>query len=261
MKSILNVLIFFIASVGCFSAFASDKQRERDYAHEIRHQLKIGEALWLEAQGQRFLTLYTETTDSNNLGTAIILHDQGNHPDSKPLLHSLRVRLPEHRWATLSIQLPVLESGASTNAYYSLFEEAKARIDSARKYLIEGNVNNIVIIGYSMGALMGLYAMHENVENIKAVVNISLPHPHSLPQDIAPLQTIQTLQLPVLDIYAENDLAEVTQFVRQRKLAARKNAFFKQHKINNTNHSYLHLEELVTKRVFTWLRSVVAPSP
>lgn len=82
-------------------ANASDNQREQDYAAYIEQNPVVGKMVWLQADGRNFLSLFTEAEKTDNANAAIILHDLGEYPDQKPLIHALRTTLPQHSWATL----------------------------------------------------------------------------------------------------------------------------------------------------------------
>ncbi len=251
----ISWLVIFLSTVLTTSQ-ASDRALEQHHADDISQRLVMGNVVWLGEGVQRFFSLYTQTTDSTNQGTAIILHDVQGNPDHNKLIHTLRTRLPEHRWATLAIQLPILDEQASYEDYYSLLDDAKRRISEALDYLDKGNVNNTVIIGYGMGALMGLYALQEENTRIKAIVTISLHHPDADHHQVNPLEIIGKIRFPMLDIYAENDLPDVLKNIRKRKLAARTHPHFRQDKLN-TNHRYQHYELTLSKRIYTWLTATL----
>ena len=96
----------------CFSATASNLAREQRIAKQIVDAILDGETIWLEADGNRFLTLYTEATTRQTLGGVILLHGMGANPDWMDVIQPLRVNLPDRGWATLSIQLPVAAGDA-----------------------------------------------------------------------------------------------------------------------------------------------------
>jgi alpha/beta superfamily hydrolase len=233
---------------------AGNSKREQEYADILNNTLKMGKIVWLQAQGRKFLSIYTETVQINNRGTAIILHDRTGYPDQQYLIHGLRTVLPQHNWATLSLQMPVREMGASESEHYVLFEEAKARIEAAVAYLRQDEVKNIVMIGYGLGAMMGLYTASENNNDFNGIVAISLAVPETGHKLAQTLSFINNIQLPFLDIYAELDLPEVVDSARKRKLAAKENSDFRQVKIAGADHLFQHNHSLIVKRVYSWLR-------
>lgn len=90
---------------------ASNLERELRIRDEIIDSIVIGEAEMLEADGQEFLGIYTESELEKAQGAVIIMHGRGLHPYWVDVTRPLRQDLPEYGWHTLSIQMPVLEMG------------------------------------------------------------------------------------------------------------------------------------------------------
>ncbi len=68
------------------------------------------------------------------------------------------------------------------------------------------------------------------------------------------IKKLTVLNIPVLDIYAEQDMAETRLTARKRRLAARENTNYRQLEIADTDRRYSHNETLLIKRVYSWLR-------
>ena len=243
--------------LNCHAANASDQQREQEFAVSIQNRLSIGRVLWLEANQHKFLAIFTESDKTRNLQAAIILHDQGEHPDNQPLVHDLRTELPAHNWATLSIQLPLREIGAVATDYYGLFDEAQSRILVAIKSLQDQGFKQIALVGVGTGAEMAAYSMSLKPQGLLGLVAISLPITnHSIPQ----AQTgefITKIALPMLDIYAEFDLPEVIDTARQRRMLAKDNPGYRQTKLNGEDHHYQQDPALLVKQVYSWLTYIL----
>ncbi|PPK71703.1 dienelactone hydrolase [Methylobacter tundripaludum] len=254
MKSLRAVV--FVLCMGYLLGdvcWAGDEKREADFAEGINKTLTIGKALWLESGEKKFLGVYTETEKAGTKGVVIILHDMGGHPDQRPLIYGLRVFLPEHNWATLSLQMPLREVGAGQEDYYALFPEAAARIRAGIDYARSGGAENIIVAGYGLGGLMSVYALSEQGLDIKALVTISLPAPITDNKAGQTLEFIKKINIPMLDIYGAVDVPDVTQSARDRRLAAKENAGYRQIRIDDEGHAYLHDEGLVVKRIYSWL--------
>ena len=251
MKGSLTLLLLWTLLLG--QATASDLTREQENAAEIVKQPLIGKSLWLEAAGQRFFCLYTESDKTDNVQAAIILHDIGGDPDQKPLLHGLRTQLPQHNWTTLALQLPLREKSAAEADYFGLFAESQLRIRAAVEYLQKNGAKKIALIGYGLGALQAIYAVNEKPEAIAAVAAISLPVPESDAPQAQSLAFIKNIALPLLDIYAEFDLPAVLNTAPQRRLAGKDNPVFWQVRIEGENHAYQQDYERLVKRVYSWL--------
>jgi len=255
-----GILVFVFCCLALFGPFcsASDAKREADFADEIAKTKYLGKMVWLEAEGQKFLGLYTETEKKNNKGTVIILHDQGGHPNQLQLIKSLRIFLPEHNWSTLSLQMPVREIDANEADYYALFPEALARIQTGIKYLQDNKTETIVVAGYGLGAMMAVYAQSEKASDIEAMVLISPGVPDTQNKSAQTLEFMKKITIPMLDLYADRDLAAVVESARDRRLAAKDNAAYRQVKIGEEDHLFQHDEGLVVKRIYSWIERVTA---
>lgn len=253
-------LIFTLCIAHLFGAvcWAGDEKREADFADSIGKTLTIGKTVWLESGGKKFLGLYTEIEKVSGNGAVIILHDMGGHPDQQQLVYGLRVFLPEHNWTTLSLQMPLREAGVEKEEYYALFPEAAARIQAGINYLKRNGEENIVVVGYGLGSLMAIYALSKQAKDINALVTINLPVPATENKMAQTLDFIKKTQIPMLDIYGALDVADVTETARERRLAAKENADYRQFKINDEGHAYLHDEGLLVKRIYSWLGATAA---
>jgi len=251
--------VWFLVFVFCMAHFlggvclAGDEKREAEFAEGINKTLTTGKAVWLESNGKKFLGLYTEIEKVTGNGVVIILHDMGGHPNQQQLIYGLRVFLPEHNWATLSLQMPLWEAGAEKEDYYALFPEAAARIRAGIDYVKNNGADSIVVVGYGLGGMMGTYALSEQAADVKALVTISLPVPVTENKAAQTLEFIKKINIPMLDIYGALDVSDVTGSARDRRLAAKENKGYRQIKINDEGHAYLHDEGLLVKRIYSWL--------
>jgi predicted esterase len=248
-------LLLFGALLLPINSLATDIEREAEYARVIGEQLEIGEVIRLEAENKKFLAIYTETPQPNTQYAAILLHDKDGYPDQKPLIHSLRTTLPHHQWETLSIQTPVREKGAQAIDYLSLFPELVSRLKAANAYLKNKKIENVVLIGHGLGALMALYGQTQLKDQFKAVVAISLP---VIDQPIQPeYQTVELLkkiEVPVLDLYGGLDRPEIMITANKRRLAAKENRGYRQDSLQFERTDSPDDEKLIVKRVYSWLR-------
>jgi pimeloyl-ACP methyl ester carboxylesterase len=243
--------LFLMLMVGLVQA--ADEKRERAYSEWVLQTLRMGEPIWLQASGQKFLSIYTQTEQQKSLGTAILLHDQGGFADQKPVIHMLRTQLPQHQWSTLSLQLPVLEEGAPDADYFTVEDLALARIQAAVTFLKKSNINNIVLLGYGLGASFALSHVASKPGPVKALVLISLKLPAEKIQQQAWIKKLTAIKLPVLDVYAEQDITQTRLTARKRRLAARDNPAYQQLRLTDTRHRYEGNEALLIKRVYSWM--------
>lgn len=236
-------------------AEASNELKEMEYAEGIQTVHSVGKVTWLNANGKRFLTLYTETEAVESVGTVILLHPQDGHPNQRKIIKPLRTYLPKHKWASLSLQMPVLGAGAKNNEYYLLFDEAKNRIKAAVDFLEAAEVENIVLVGYGLGGAMATYFLSENITDskVKALVTISLPVPDSTQKNVQIIKFLSKIEQPFLDIFAELDSQEVKDSARQRRMAAKANPLYRQFMVKGEGHTFQHDEGLLVKRVYSWI--------
>lgn len=248
-----RALLLVIITCYTSSSGASNALRELEYAEDIEASISVGKVIWLQASDRRFLALYTETEEENNSGTVILLHSMDGHPNQKRIIKPLRTYLPKHKWATLSIQMPVLGVGAKEQAYYVLFDDAKVRIQAAIDYLAAAKVKNIVLIGYRLGGMMAIYYVRESsdADKVKAVVTLSLSAPVTEQKQVQIIESITKINKPFFDMFAEFDSPEVVKSARQRRVAGKMNPGYRQFEIKG--HLFKHDDELVVKRIYSWI--------
>lgn len=258
-KQLTRVLLSFFL----FSALlcvASDEKREAEFATDIQTTLRIGHAVWLESSGKKFLSLYTDTTKNPRSGVVILLHDTGGHPNQQAIIKSLRTFFPEHHWATLSLQMPIREATAPIQDYFSLIPEAKERLNAGIQFAKTEKAEKIVVIGYGLGSLMASAALTEKKEDVNALITISLPVPETSEINAQTLQIIPKITLPMLDIYGALDMPNVVNSARERQVAGKINPNYRQVKLDDEGHFYLHDEGLLVKRIYSWIDKVTENS-
>ena len=127
MKLFILITIFSFS----FNLLASNEERERRLAQEVIAGIFDGEPLFLKTkEGQNFLALYSNT-ESKPLGAIILLHGRGLHANWHNVIQPVRTILPELGWDTLSLQMPVLQKGATFDDYAKILHESTPRIDKA----------------------------------------------------------------------------------------------------------------------------------
>lgn len=249
---ISTVLLLCLA----LNSVASDEKREAEIAADVQKTLNLGHAVWLEAGNKKFLGLFTDTAKNPRSGMVILLHDTGGHPNQQAVIKNLRAFFPQHRWATLSIQLPVHEASAPVQDYYSLFPEAKNRLAAAIEFAKNEKAEKIAIVGYGLGSLMATYALSETKnEAVTALVTISLPVPETTENTAQTLQFIPKISQPMLDIFAENDMPDVVRSARDKAVAGKINPHYRQVQIDHEGHFFLHDDGVLVKRIYSWLNS------
>jgi len=254
-----TLLIFgFSLAVSLLSSqsIASDMAKEKRWADQIVDSIMIGEAKWLKVGKNKILSIYTENNTDKAMGAAIILHGTGVHPNWDQVIRPLRTQLPDHGWSTLSLQLPVLANEASYQEYIPLFKEIAPRIKAAVAFLKSKGIQNIVIIGHSLGSSMAAYYMANKPDAaIRAFVAVGVSGNMHKKDKVGYLTSLKTIKVPVLDIYGSIDLAQVLESEKLKAQVARKagNKNYTQLKISGANHFFDNKDDVLIKRVRGWL--------
>lgn len=193
-------LIVACVLAGLGSASAQDYAREKRWSDQILPGLIVGEPVWLEQKnGHKFFGIYTEAEKPR--GAAIIAHGRGWSPDFE-LYGTLRQKLAEKGYTTLSIQLPVLGGGAKIGDYIPTYPDASDRFYLATEYLKSKGFKNISIVSHSLGATMANnYLIAADKTDVKAWVFIGI---------INGLEEMFRIKIPVLDVFGSKDW-EITQ--------------------------------------------------
>lgn len=255
------IFLFFIASANASSKSMLDK--EKRWEEQIVPGLIVGEAIKLEADGVKFLTLYTEPSTEKDRGAVIILHGIGVHPAWPDVIEPLRTELPEHGWHTLSLQMPILENEAKDTDYPPLFPEVPLRIQAAVDYLKSKGINTIVICGHSLGSSMASYYMASHRDpTVKAYVSVSGGPGVPGDQRMDTLENVNKIkEAKILDLYGTEDTKRVLDNIEKRAPVAKKilgERYFLQ-KVNGANHFYQGKQDELIEVVSDWLNKNVTP--
>lgn len=187
--------LFLFLVLCAWGASAQDYEREQRWAKDIEFSLMAGEAVWLEQKnGHRFLSLYIAKAKSRP--AVIIAHGRGWSPDYE-LYGTLRTRLAELGYTTLSIQLPVLPSTAILGLYVPLYPDARERFQLAVDFLKAKGYRDIAIVSHSLGATMAnQYLIRTEETAVKAWVFVGI---------LQGLEEMYRIRIPVLDVFGERD--------------------------------------------------------
>ncbi len=256
-RKIILTLLFSLPI--CAVVLASDLAKEKRWADQIVDSIMVGEAQWLTTEdGLKFLSLYTENNSDNTIGGAIILHGIGVHPNWSNVVLPLRSQLPEYGWHTLSIQLPILPNEVEYKEYAPLFFEIAPRIDAAIKFLNEKGVNNIVLIGHSLGSTMGAYYLTQKPDShVRALVAVGVSGTIFKDSEKGYLQSITQIKLPVLDIFGANDIPGVLETEKLKLQAAKKSGsqHYTQIKVPDADHFFDNKDDELVEHVRDWLQN------
>jgi pimeloyl-ACP methyl ester carboxylesterase len=230
----------------CGTAIAQDYEREKRWRDEVLPTLVVGEPVVLKtAAGREFLALFTESKPAK--GALLIIHGVGVHPDHG-VIGSLRVKLAERGWTTLSVQMPVLAVDAKAEDYYTkVFPEALERIGTAAAWLKAHSPARLAMVSHSMGSWMANeYLDAAPGAPVSAWVCIGLSGGFSWGRYLA--------KIPTLDVYGENDLPQVLSASWRRSIALRSMAgASRQEVIPGADNFYTGKEEALAQVVDAWL--------
>jgi hypothetical protein len=187
MRQVMLLLLMLVQSAW---AANSDYAREKKWADEIVPGIVVGDPVYLEARGHKFLGLYTEA------------------PDAKAgLIGVLRSRLADLGYTTLSIQMPILAVEADSKAYQPLFPEAAERIKAAAKFLQDKGNKKVAIVSHSLGSAMTKSYFQKNADSpFAAWVSIGISS-----------DRYDGVKLPIFDLYGGDDLPAVVKGASGRK--------------------------------------------
>lgn len=236
---------------------ASNLEREQRLANQIQDAIFDGEPLYLNVDGHDFLSIFMQPDDAPK-GGVIVLHGRGFHPDWEDVAHPVRVGLTEQGWATLSVQMPVLEKVAKYYEYEPIFPEAVPRIDAAIAFLNEQGIENIVLLAHSCGAHMAMQWVRERGDaNISAYVGVGMGATDYKQPMRAPFP-LADMSVPVLDIYGADDYPAVHRLAPQRLSMIKQagHAQSTQQVIPDANHYFTGRGDALTEAVAEWLSAL-----
>ena len=263
MRKLKSLIIIYLLGLLSFQqfAFASDTAKEQRWAEQIVDSLLVGNAEWLQAGKDKFLALYSESTTEKTVGGAIVLHGIGVHPDWAEVIQPLRSQLPDHGWATLSLQMPILPNEAKEEDYAPLFNEVAPRIDAAIKFFKSKGVQNVVIVAHSLGSTMAAhYLAGKPDKSVQAFVAIGMNGLEKKEPGMNNPGNIRKIKLPMLDLYGNRDLEHVVKGAKNRATAASKagNKNYTQVMVDDADHFFNGKSDELVKRVRGWLTNNAA---
>jgi hypothetical protein len=222
VRVLLLAFVFFASA-----AAAQDYEREKRWASEIVPNLVVGDAVQLKLpSGREFLGLYAESKPARN---AVLLADLG--------------------YATLSIQMPVQRSNAVADEYIpALFPEAAARIQAGAEWLAQKGYARPVLLSHSLGSWMSnVYFERTSYAPFAAWVCMGRS---------GAFGRMGGAQLPVLDVYGEQDLPNVLGARWRRHLTLDGIPGSKQVMIAAADHHYTGREKELAAEIKAFLATI-----
>ncbi len=264
----IRTLIILLLWAGAVSA-APPAGPEQHWADVLTHTPGITPQ-WLQVDKEKVLALYTPAQPS--LGTVIVLHNQGTHPDWPAVVHPLRARLPQYGWSTLSVQMPALGADATAKDYAGHFDAAGARIAAALKFARDHGAKKVFVLGYGLGATMAAdyLAAHPDA-GVQGFVAVSMGSSSDDPR-LNTQAALGKIKAPVLDVYGSADRDSVVNAARQRLARGLRYAYpdktvlpkgtdsapfapvpYRQIRITGADHDYTDETDVLVRRIRGWL--------
>ena len=234
-------------------ASAQDYGREKRWRDEVIPTVVVGDPVMIKAaSGHEFLALYTEAAKPR--ASIVLVHGIGVHPDHS-IIGTLRSRLAERGYSTLSIQMPVAAADAGPEAYPPLFADAADRIAKAAGWLRSKSPVHLVLLSHSMGTRMAnAYLDGAGATSpFSAWVALGLGQPYS--------SATTGFAMPILDVYGELDLATVRESAAQRKTALNPLNGSKQAVLARADHFYSTQETELLAAIDNFLSVLIAKPP
>jgi len=257
MKKLFPALIAIILLFTASYTQASDLAKEQRWAEQIVDAIFDGEPVTLQDGELEFLAIYTPSSTDRTSDAAIVIHGLGVHPDWDQVVRPLRTALPEHGWSTLSLQMPILANGVGGNEYVPLFSEVAGRIEAGISYLQQQGVKRIVIIAHSLGAAMATYYLSTHKpDQVAGFVGIGMGSSSKPVMDN--VTSLESVDIPVLDLYGENDLGDVVASAEARKqvLESKKATLSKQKMVPGAGHFFDGKEQILIDEVTLWINGL-----
>ncbi len=238
-------ILTMLLTIGTVFA-AGDYDREQRWADEITPGILVGDPIYLEQQNHhKFLGIYAVA--SNPKMGLVIAHGMGLNPDAG-MIGTLRQKLVDAGYTTLSIQMPVYAADIGFEAYPTLFPDAAERLQLAVAYLKSKGYQRIAIVSHSNGSRMSRTYMITNPPDVTAWVALSLTQG----------DTFAGIKAPILDLYGEDDLPHVLNSVTRRK-ASLTNADSQQKLVPAAGHFFVEREDSMIRAVSNFLDELIKP--
>jgi pimeloyl-ACP methyl ester carboxylesterase len=246
MRYLLIILSTFLLTVE-----ASDFAKEKRWIEQTVDAIFDGEAVMLQADGHEFLSIFTEAEDESDKGM-IVIHGTGVHPNWGQVVHPVRVEMAARGWNTLSIQMPILANDASYEDYVPLYPEVPPRLKAAEDYLLAKGIKTIVIVAHSQGATMASYYLSKSKHRVSGFVAIGMGATQK-DSHLNSANALESIQIPVLDIYGSEDLPGVLETSDSRKKAGAHNSAYEQKIIMGAGHFFDGKNEELIEPIDEWL--------
>lgn len=231
---------------------ASDLEKEQRWREQVADSIMDGDEVDVAVDGRDVFGIYTEAQDESKNGM-IVVHGTGIHPNWDQVVQPIRVRMTEHGWNTLSIQMPILHNEAEYKDYVPLYPEVPPRLKAAEQYLLDAGMEKIVIVAHSQGATMSSYYLARNPNSkVSEFVAIGMGATQK-DSELNSALALKKINIPVLDLYGSDDLPGVMETIDNRKQGAAHNAEYSQQEVAGANHFFDGKNDALIDAIQGWL--------
>ena len=237
------------------AATNSDTGKEARWAEQVIDGLLDGDEVWLvDDTGHEFLGILTEA-EADSRRSVILLHGIGVHPNWPDVIYPLRQGLLEQGITTLSLQMPILANDAEEIDYVPLLAEVPGRINAALKFLKDNGYSDVTLVGHSLGALMAVFYLSRSDDT--AVSSLVIIGMGAGPVDNQNIKALETIKMPVLDLYGSEDLEQVLNSVELRRAAGATGpgSRYRQTRVEGAGHFFQEYEDALLQNVYEWIET------
>lgn len=247
------------------------EQHARDLQARYANQLPAGQFVVLPVGPENMPALWLEQRTAQPQGGALIIHDDGQHPDWPRIVQDLRQHLPTHGWSTLAIALPprpaplvpmrqhgvdepIPASAAGSDEDLAFAPGVAARLQAGETELGRRGLLNVVLIGVGTGALHAAeYLANERPEANDGLGLVMIGARPEDTQALAPL--LADLAVPILDIYFAGEPAAAAARERRASVNRARNTELTQVQEQSWSTAHRQGPQPLTRRAWGWLRS------
>ena len=214
-----------------------------------------GEFIRFETGDGAFDAIFRARQHGDPRGGLILLHDQNGNADSLDVIRPLRLALSNAGWDTLSLQLSGTYRDTDRAHWLARGPQIVARLTSGIDWLKGRGIDGLVILaqGASGNIVLQWVAARKTGPDVHALVLVSTPW--TTADETDEMTALRQLKLPILDIYAQRDIAAVVDTAAARRLAAQEagNTGFRQRFVPGATPGFRGLETGLLADIRAWL--------
>lgn len=208
----------------------------------------------VDAGGNNISLLTRQQGYARGLGHVLIVHGVGQHPDWHALIRPMRQKLPDYGWTSVSVEMPEMVKEDGNIDHPALLAASTAHFEAALTHMKSIGAERIVVIGYGMGARLAVNWINKTTPPaVKAIVLISMEDGSEKSGLDSNMDTV-SLNLPMLDILAENDKVQALEAGAERLRYRLRLPQYRQLVIYAADQYYSQMEDELIKRIRGWLK-------